>query len=211
MEITLSNYTENALLTNQREYVPLWERLGKTGNPDVQIVDLYHGALGVVTEAGELCDGQKKGIFYGKFDRVNIVEEIGDCFWYLAIMSNAGGVDLSYLVTQAVQVTAKLPTRMPSLCAKLAYSSGAMFAAADRGMYQPNGLLWVDLELHAVACTAVLLGMLDMVGVSLDTCLATNIEKLVKIRYKNQGFTAENANVRDTSAERVVLEKGVSQ
>jgi NTP pyrophosphatase (non-canonical NTP hydrolase) len=52
---------------------------------DTQVIRLLHGAMGLCTEAGELQDQLKKHIFYGKpLDVVNIAEECGDLFWYLA-------------------------------------------------------------------------------------------------------------------------------
>jgi len=50
---------------------------------------LLHGAMGMITEAGEIIDSLKKHIFYGKtLDKVNLVEEIGDTLWYIAILAD---------------------------------------------------------------------------------------------------------------------------
>lgn len=49
-----------------------------------------HGAIGMVTEAGEILDIHKKNLFYGKeVDKINLVEELGDFMWYLAIWLHA--------------------------------------------------------------------------------------------------------------------------
>jgi len=46
-----------------------------------------HGVVGIQTEAGELMDAIKKFIFYGKdLDLVNMKEELGDLFWYIALL-----------------------------------------------------------------------------------------------------------------------------
>ena len=46
-------------------------------------LDQLHMAIGISTEAGELLDAYKKAFAYDKdIDIVNIVEEIGDQFWY---------------------------------------------------------------------------------------------------------------------------------
>ncbi len=43
-----------------------------------------HMAVGASTEANELLDAYKKWFAYGKeIDKVNVSEEIFDCFWYL--------------------------------------------------------------------------------------------------------------------------------
>ena len=71
------------------------DRTSSTANYDGQwkahqritpkVIRLLHGAMGLCTESGELQDQLKKHIFYGKpLDLVNISEECGDLFWYLA-------------------------------------------------------------------------------------------------------------------------------
>jgi len=43
-----------------------------------------HMAIGASTEANELLDAYKKWFAYGKpLDKINVSEEIFDCFWYL--------------------------------------------------------------------------------------------------------------------------------
>ena len=53
---------------------------------------LLHAAMGATTEANEILDALKKHIFYGKeLDKVNLFEEVGDLFWYLAIIADEIG------------------------------------------------------------------------------------------------------------------------
>jgi NTP pyrophosphatase (non-canonical NTP hydrolase) len=48
-----------------------------------------HMAIGASTEANELLDSYKKWFAYGKeLDKVNVAEEISDCFWYLVNLCN---------------------------------------------------------------------------------------------------------------------------
>lgn len=48
---------------------------------------LLHAVMGMQTETAELTDALKKHIFYGApLDKVNMLEEIGDVFWYVAIL-----------------------------------------------------------------------------------------------------------------------------
>jgi NTP pyrophosphatase (non-canonical NTP hydrolase) len=73
--------------------------------------NILHGALGIVTEAGEILDAVKKSIFYGKpFDLVNLQEEIGDCFWYLAILAKEAGMSFEDIMQQNIN---KLRARYP--------------------------------------------------------------------------------------------------
>lgn len=58
-------------------------------------VDLIHAALGVTSEAGELADAVKKHLAYGRpLDATNVVEELGDLLWYVALAADAVGVSL---------------------------------------------------------------------------------------------------------------------
>ncbi|HMT01163.1 MAG TPA: nucleoside triphosphate pyrophosphohydrolase family protein [Candidatus Absconditabacterales bacterium] len=56
---------------------------------------LLHGAIGLSTEANEILDQLKKHIYYGKeLDIVNIKEELGDLFRYMAIFYRELGLDM---------------------------------------------------------------------------------------------------------------------
>jgi NTP pyrophosphatase (non-canonical NTP hydrolase) len=49
-------------------------------------VRLLHAISGIMTESGELMDAFKRNIIYGKnLDRVNLIEELGDLTWYIAL------------------------------------------------------------------------------------------------------------------------------
>jgi NTP pyrophosphatase (non-canonical NTP hydrolase) len=52
--------------------------------------DIFHAALGIFTEAGEIMQAVQKSLETGEpIDLVNLKEEAGDAFWYLAILSRA--------------------------------------------------------------------------------------------------------------------------
>ncbi|KKN70626.1 hypothetical protein LCGC14_0428990 [marine sediment metagenome] len=58
-------------------------------------IRLNHAALGLTGEVGELCSAIEKWIYYGQgLDRINLIEELGDCLWYIALTCNVIGVDL---------------------------------------------------------------------------------------------------------------------
>lgn len=60
--------------------------LSENSSIDDKKIRLLHGAIGLVTESGELMDAFKKSIYYGKkLDVVNVKEELGDIMWYFAI------------------------------------------------------------------------------------------------------------------------------
>lgn len=73
-----SEYISNALRT---ESPPTEEQLSRVN------LRVLHALMGLQTETGELTDAVKRHIFYGTpLDKVNLIEEIGDVFWYIAIL-----------------------------------------------------------------------------------------------------------------------------
>lgn len=97
-------YVENALKTESANFEAIAQRLGTPEN-----IRLLHAAIGLATEAGEIQDQLKKAIFYGKtLDKVNLEEELGDLFWYIAIMSDALGVSFESIMDKNI---AKLKAR----------------------------------------------------------------------------------------------------
>ncbi len=74
-------------------------------------VRLLHASLGISSEAGELADALKRCFYYGQeMDHTNVIEELGDCLWYIALACNALGVDMSTVMKKNI---AKLKARYP--------------------------------------------------------------------------------------------------
>lgn len=87
-------YIEQAKKTESKDFTQIAERLTET-----PMIRLLHGAMGVTTESGELLDAVKKHVFYGKpLDKTNLIEEMGDLFWYLAIMADELGVSFEEIL-----------------------------------------------------------------------------------------------------------------
>jgi NTP pyrophosphatase (non-canonical NTP hydrolase) len=70
-----------------------------------------HMAIGISTESGELLDVYKKWFAYGKeIDKVNVKEEIFDCFWYLVNLCRMLDIDIE----KGMEINiAKLKQRYP--------------------------------------------------------------------------------------------------
>ena len=82
------NYQQEALRTLSAKFIVDENEKSEKVTPD-----LLHGAIGIATEAGELLDALKRSIYYGQpLDRTNLVEELGDLEWYMAILREALGV-----------------------------------------------------------------------------------------------------------------------
>ena len=74
-------------------------------------IRLLHSAIGLFTEAGELLQALSDHFFDGlELDSVNISEELGDCFWYLAIGSDALKTGFPAIMEQNIE---KLRARYP--------------------------------------------------------------------------------------------------
>lgn len=83
-----TKYMTDAVKTESRDFNAMNTRLQDDG-----IKRLLHAGIGLSTEAGEFLDALKKHIFYGKeLDRVNLAEELGDLFWYMAIVGDELGI-----------------------------------------------------------------------------------------------------------------------
>jgi len=97
-------YIQNAIKTESRDFSAIGQRLQSVENQR-----LLHGGIGLATEAGEFLDAIKKHVFYGKeIDKVNLREEMGDLFWYCAIIADELGVDFKDVMQRNIT---KLKTR----------------------------------------------------------------------------------------------------
>lgn len=75
-------------------------------------VRVLHSILGLTTEVGELFESVVKvDDDNKKIDEVNVLEEAGDLFWYLAILSNVFGKDFSSIQKTNIE---KLKKRYPN-------------------------------------------------------------------------------------------------
>ncbi|MAF78178.1 MAG: hypothetical protein CME63_03015 [Halobacteriovoraceae bacterium] len=97
-------YIQDAIRTESTDFKSMNRRLEEDGTKR-----LLHAGIGLSTEAGEFLDALKKHIFYGKeLDRVNLKEEMGDLFWYLAIACDELNVEFEPLMETNI---AKLKAR----------------------------------------------------------------------------------------------------
>lgn len=87
--------------------------------------DLLHSIMGMSGETGELIDGFKKHLIYGKpLDVENLKEEAGDVLWYMALLFRTIEIDFVEVMTMNI---AKLKKRYPD-----AYSDAHAVARADK-------------------------------------------------------------------------------
>jgi NTP pyrophosphatase (non-canonical NTP hydrolase) len=74
-------------------------------------VRLLNAALGLCGEAGEFADALKKAEFHGHaLDEAEMLKELGDVLWYVALACDALGADMGEVMAQNIE---KLRRRYP--------------------------------------------------------------------------------------------------
>jgi len=72
---------------------------------------LLHMSMGLDSESGEIADQVKRHVIYGKdLDEVNLIEEMGDMFWYAALLCDMLNVSMEEIMKKNI---AKLRARFP--------------------------------------------------------------------------------------------------
>lgn len=87
---------------------PEW--LSSNPESDAEAVNIIHAIIGKATEAGELLEALSSAAEGSPFDNTNALEEVGDGFWYDALLLRAIGSNFGE--AQRVNI-AKLRHRFP--------------------------------------------------------------------------------------------------
>lgn len=99
-------YSQDVLSTESPIDIPLITRASQNDT-----LRLLHAGMGMCTEGGEFVDAIKKHIFYGKtLDRTNMIEELGDMLYYIALAADELGTDLDTIMKSNI---CKLKARYP--------------------------------------------------------------------------------------------------
>lgn len=171
------------------EYVPLAVRTEKP----LQGVDrLVHACMGLVTELGEVTTEIKRMHIYGKpFDaerKANILEEIGDVMWYIAILLNEI-VPVAQL-KDSPPFPDKLPEELsnwPALVLALGADCGQICICTD--VLGGDGEVEPEVVVAMMKSIAHIIGRLSFIALKCDStieqALAANIAKL-QVRYPDK-------------------------
>jgi len=98
---------------DQRESVRRVSRspMAYTEEERLKSIRLLHSVVGLSGEVGEMAATVERWVYYGqRLDEANLKEEIGDCFWYLALACNALKLDMGQVMEANIR---KLRTRYP--------------------------------------------------------------------------------------------------
>lgn len=102
---------ENFVSDAMRTESSMFHKLVSVDGVEYDEKRLLHAALGMQTESAEFSDAIKKSLFYGKpLDVVNLKEELGDLFWYIAIAIDELDTTID---TEMDRVINKLKLRYP--------------------------------------------------------------------------------------------------
>lgn len=99
----------------QREPLPRLDELDLETNSrhlsEESGTKLTHAILGMMGEVGELASALEKfGWYRQPFDRTNVIEELGDVLWYVALACDAVGTSMEEVMELNI---AKLRKRFP--------------------------------------------------------------------------------------------------
>lgn len=191
------------------EYLPLAEKtMSLEFHAPEPVQRVLHGVIGICTEIGELYEGLTVNKPGAEFDLdhpdvINLKEEIGDCYWYLAIVHREfeefqqPDPDTSFTPNKGV------PTEF--ILRELTVSSSILLDLMKKKLFYNKTL---DIEQFVIQ-TRHIEYYLECLTLNHDLVkeeiLETNINKL-KARY-GEKFSSEKAIERNLDTERTVLEE----
>ena len=190
---------------NLKEYIDGCKRTESSKAPLHQdVLDLgltnrmLHGIVGISTEMGEVSEAYERS----HIDFVNVAEEIGDAFWYTGVLLDELGIDRIDLQSDLEISCCAIPKSLISQSADmLDKCKKTMFYGKD---YDKKVLADQITRFYASLCYFVR-GLEEELDITKEKVWTINLNKL-KIRYPEK-FSLSDAEVRDLSAERVILER----
>lgn len=176
----MQNFVEQALRTESLTFNPVEPRI-------------LHAVIGLNTEAVELLSAR---------DSVNFIEELGDSFWYCALLSDAAGFNYSY----PPFASSVSKDQMPAYRKQLIETVSEMLDLCKKATFYGRELDIEALENLYIDAMDLLATLSNTQGKTQEEVETIVINKL-KARFPNK-FTEEAAYDRDLDKEREVLENG---
>lgn len=174
------NWTEYCKLAARTESLPTIE-----GIP-TRVSRLLHASLGLQTETSE---------FYMATSMQNVVEELGDVYWYLAILCNEFGLDRPVVISK--DTSTQTITELQDICKRCIFYGVPLDSTPNKNY--PQGMLAAVTDAY---CSLFIWAdrQCRTIGVARAEVLEANITKLAK-RYPDLAFNSERSIHRDTEAE----------
>jgi len=196
-------------IDNFKDYIELALRTESINNPLCATDGLHrllHGTIGVVTEVNELR------VALNLNDNVNTLEEIGDIFWYIAIITNCLVEDFnfkdnenSHLVEDINFLLFEAITPTDNIFDKIYNSSTDSLDLLKKVLFYNKPVINVidDLGINLLNTALYASELVRQMGEDISVVLATNINKL-KARYPEK-YSDSKADERDLNTERDIL------
>lgn len=156
--------------------------------PHENATRLLHAAMGLVTETDELEDHK---------DRINLVEEIGDCFWYLPIIQE---VVPEFNIQPILMARLDIGTANYNLRECRRYASALIDLVGKRHIFYGKELDTKKLLEVTESYVYYLVRYCACMQIKLEDAWEANIKKLEK-RYPDLRFDGEQAVNRDVDNE----------
>lgn len=139
-----NEYATLAMRT-QADQEKILKRLVELGPRAMQ---LDNAARGLAGDAGEVSSAVMKYIEYGReLDRVNLLEEVGDCLWRLAQVCEAVGLTLEEAMEANIRkLQARYPTKYTDEASANRNKEAERKALEEKGYLTGSGGLEVALD-----------------------------------------------------------------
>ena len=160
---------------------------------------LLHAVMGILTEIEEILDNYMPTLSNQSvsLDPTNILEEVGDVTWYLAIIGRMYGIKL------AGKVESKFSDPM-TLILQINKSALKMLDILKKKLYYNKPIQDEQIIEHTQNIMIMIQEYMAMYSINLEQSFDINIAKL-KARY-GEKFSSERAINRDLETERNILE-----
>lgn len=174
-----------------------------SGALNIKLIRTLHAVMGLATEVGELLQAYNDTKKMGKMDRVNVAEEIGDCFWYMAIFIDAWGFDVSGFSDRASLDT---KGRVGRMLRHMSVDASILMDECKRALFYGKDFNCDRLVSTFSSLYTRLMLLCRYFNHDPNSVRETNIAKL-SARYPDK-FNNVDAVNRDLESERKVLEGG---
>ena len=196
--MNFNEYTEGALRT-ESALCPLSDRVLGLGLSD----RIVHAIIGLNTEVTEIVEAYTKNDRF-HIDYVNVAEELGDMYWYLALLFKEFGVDAEDVVLPNDEIS------MGEIPLVLSVMTGSMLDRVKKTMFYGKTYILSEvlkdiLELYITLNKCVNGLKRYLANVTVEKVWSITLHKL-KERYPDK-FNLNDAEVRDLQKERIELEK----
>ena len=185
---------------NWSDYLKLSEKtLSEEFHIGAKVQNTLHAVMGLATEIEELLDNYANE---DAMDTTNVLEELSDCLWYLAILHREYP-DITRYEDTTVHVKREKPFNCvldlnKSVLKLMDYMKKKIFYNKPIAEESFNNLvLLVETDIHWLA---------EYYNIKVEDICQVNIDKL-KARYGDK-FTSDKAINRDLDTERNILEGG---